>query len=221
MPPARSTAKAFTDRPASAASFASQSGSSTASTDSEASPNLEPALLAQKRRRIRKKITDAQLAALEETFARNSHPSLQERETLGDAMEMDARSVTTWFQNRRQTIRKNAIHEAVNSENNVLTSIDDALRMAESPDSLDSLGSLPPQNPVQKELPDAPSHGHSPFTSVLAVPINRATFAPAAASPLRKSSSPANISLQVPSDPDDDTLRAAMALAQLAHTSSS
>lgn len=132
----------------------------------------------------------------------------------------DARSVTTWFQNRRQTIRKNAIHEAVNSENNILTSIHDALRMAESPDSLDTLGSLPPQSPVQKELSEVPSHGTSSFASVLAVPSNRANFTPMAASPLRTSSSPANMSSQVPADPDDDTLVAAMALAQLAHTSS-
>ena len=108
----------------------------------------------------------------------------------------------------------------MNSENNILTSIDDALRMAESPDSLDSLGSLPPQSPVQKELPDVQSYGNSPFLSVLAVPSNRANFMPAAASPLRTSSSPANISSQVPVDPDDDTLVAAMALAQLAHSSS-
>lgn len=133
----------------------------------------------------------------------------------------DARSVTTWFQNRRQTIRKNAIHEAVNSENNILASIDDALRMAESPDSLNSLGSLPPQSTVQKELSESRNHGTSPFTSVLAAPSNRATFAPAAASPLRTSSSPANFSSQVPADPDDDTLVAAMALAQLAHAGSS
>jgi len=132
----------------------------------------------------------------------------------------DPRSVTTWFQNRRQTIRKSAIHEAVNSENNILTSIHDALRMAESPDSLDSLGSLPPQSPVQKVLSEVPSHGTSSFTSVLAVPSNRASFTPAAASPLRTSSSPANLSSQVSADPDDDTLVAAMALAQLAHTSS-
>jgi len=89
MPPARSTGKLFTDRPVSAASLTSQSGSSAASTDSEASPsNPEAALLAQKRRRTRVKITDAQLAALEATFARNSHPSVQERETLGDMIGM-------------------------------------------------------------------------------------------------------------------------------------
>jgi hypothetical protein len=128
----------------------------------------------------------------------------------------DARSVTTWFQNRRQTIRKNAIHEAVNSENNILTSIDDALRMAESPDSLDSLGSLPPQSPVQKELSEVHSHGAPPSR-----PFASSNFTPAAASPLRMSSSLANLSSQVPADPDDDTLVAAMALAQLAHTSSS
>jgi len=101
----------------------------------------------------------------------------------------------------------------------VTTSIDDALRMAESPDSLDSLGSLPPQSPVQKELSEVPSHSISPFTSVLAVPSNRVSFTPAASSPLRTSSSPANLSSQVLADPDDDTLVAAMALAQLAHTS--
>ena len=86
MPPARSSGKVFTDRPASAASFTSQSGSSAASTDSEGNP--EAALLAQKRRRTRIKIADAQLAALEATFARNSHPSVQERETLGDTIGM-------------------------------------------------------------------------------------------------------------------------------------
>jgi len=89
MPPARSTGKVFTDRPASATSFTSQSGSSATSTDTEASPsNPEAALLAQKRRRSRKKITDAQLAALEAAFVKNSHPSVQERETLGDTIGM-------------------------------------------------------------------------------------------------------------------------------------
>jgi len=89
MPPARSTGKVFTDRPASAASVTSQSGSSAASTDSEASPsNPEAVLLAQKPRRTRKKITDAQFAALEATFARNPHPSVQEREALRDAIGM-------------------------------------------------------------------------------------------------------------------------------------
>lgn len=86
MPPARSTGKVFTDRPASADSFTSPSGSSAASTDSETSPSNSEA--AQRRRRIRKKITDAQFAALEATFVRNSHPSVQERETLGEAIGM-------------------------------------------------------------------------------------------------------------------------------------
>jgi len=109
----------------------------------------------------------------------------------------------------------------VNSDNNILTTIDDALRIAESPDSLDSLGSLVLQNPAQKELLDVPGHDNSPLTSVVAVPSNRAPFTPAAASPLRKSASPGSLSSQVPADPDDDTLNAAMALAQLAHTSPS
>ena len=87
MPPARSTSKVFS--PTSAASLTSQSGSSATSTDSEAAPsNAEAALLAQKRRRTRKKITDAQLAALEVAFATDSHPSVQERETLSDTIGM-------------------------------------------------------------------------------------------------------------------------------------
>lgn len=90
MPPDRLTGKVFIDRPTSAASsLASQSGSSAASTDSETTlSNPEAALLAQKRRRTRKKITDAQFVALEAAFATNSHPSVQERETLGDTIGM-------------------------------------------------------------------------------------------------------------------------------------
>ncbi|KIK71462.1 hypothetical protein GYMLUDRAFT_254674 [Collybiopsis luxurians FD-317 M1] len=57
-------------------------------------------------RRTRKRFTNVQLMMLENLFHHNSHPSRQERETLAKAGNMEVKSVTIWFQNRRQIERK-------------------------------------------------------------------------------------------------------------------
>ncbi|KAJ2917829.1 hypothetical protein MD484_g2539, partial [Candolleomyces efflorescens] len=59
-------------------------------------------------RRTRKRFTNVQLTMLETLFHRNSHPSREEREAVAKAGDMEIKSVTIWFQNKRQTERKSA-----------------------------------------------------------------------------------------------------------------
>ncbi|KAJ4470954.1 homeodomain transcription factor [Lentinula aciculospora] len=57
-------------------------------------------------RRTRKRFNNVQLMMLENLFHHNSHPSRQERETVAKAGSMEIKSVTIWFQNKRQMERK-------------------------------------------------------------------------------------------------------------------
>ncbi|KAJ3934421.1 MAG: homeodomain transcription factor [Lentinula lateritia] len=57
-------------------------------------------------RRTRKRFSNVQLMMLENLFHHNSHPSRQERETVARAGSMEIKSVTIWFQNKRQMERK-------------------------------------------------------------------------------------------------------------------
>ncbi|KAJ3995589.1 homeodomain transcription factor [Lentinula boryana] len=65
-------------------------------------------------RRTRKRFNNVQLMMLENLFHHNSHPSRQDRETLAKAGNMEVKSVTVWFQNKRQMERKGS---ATNSNN--------------------------------------------------------------------------------------------------------
>ncbi|KAJ3839249.1 homeodomain transcription factor [Lentinula raphanica] len=57
-------------------------------------------------RRTRKRFNNVQLMMLENLFHHSPHPSRQERETLAKAGNMETKSVTIWFQNKRQLERK-------------------------------------------------------------------------------------------------------------------
>ncbi|KAF9011225.1 hypothetical protein BDQ17DRAFT_1322169 [Cyathus striatus] len=59
-------------------------------------------------RRTRKRFTNVQLTMLENLFHQNSHPTREERESVAKAGGMEIKSVTIWFQNKRQTERKSA-----------------------------------------------------------------------------------------------------------------
>ncbi|TFK70091.1 homeobox-domain-containing protein, partial [Pluteus cervinus] len=61
-------------------------------------------------RRTRKRFSNAQLTMLENLFHQNSHPSREQREAVAAAGGMEVKSVTIWFQNKRQTERKVALH---------------------------------------------------------------------------------------------------------------
>ncbi|KAF8204106.1 homeodomain transcription factor [Pholiota molesta] len=59
-------------------------------------------------RRTRKRFTNVQLTMLENLFHQNSHPSREDREAVARTGGMEIKSVTIWFQNKRQTERKTA-----------------------------------------------------------------------------------------------------------------
>ncbi|KAH7927284.1 homeobox-domain-containing protein [Leucogyrophana mollusca] len=54
----------------------------------------------------RRRITAAQRGALEQMFDVKSHPSREERLALATEIGMEVKSVTNWFQNRRQTNKR-------------------------------------------------------------------------------------------------------------------
>ncbi|KAK2464891.1 hypothetical protein APHAL10511_002967 [Amanita phalloides] len=80
------------------------SAASISSTDDAAASNFSQVI-----RRTRKRFTSAQLAMLENLFHRNSHPSREEREGVAKVGGMEVKSVTIWFQNKRQTERRVAL----------------------------------------------------------------------------------------------------------------
>ncbi|KAK7472661.1 hypothetical protein VKT23_000774 [Stygiomarasmius scandens] len=54
----------------------------------------------------RKRADAAQLKILNETYARTAFPSTEERQALAKELDMSARSVQIWFQNKRQSMRQ-------------------------------------------------------------------------------------------------------------------
>ncbi|KAJ3513311.1 hypothetical protein NLJ89_g3021 [Agrocybe chaxingu] len=54
----------------------------------------------------RKRADAAQLKVLNETYARTAFPSTEERIALAKMLDMSARSVQIWFQNKRQSMRQ-------------------------------------------------------------------------------------------------------------------
>ncbi|KAJ7472271.1 homeobox-domain-containing protein [Mycena galericulata] len=60
-------------------------------------------------RRTRKRFTNAQLTMLEQLFHQNSHPSREQREMCARSCNMEVKSVTIWFQNKRQTERRTTL----------------------------------------------------------------------------------------------------------------
>ncbi|KAF9256750.1 hypothetical protein L218DRAFT_1081220 [Marasmius fiardii PR-910] len=58
----------------------------------------------------RKRFSNVQTMMLENMYRHNPRPSRQERETLSKAGQLDIKSVTIWFQNKRQSERKSVSH---------------------------------------------------------------------------------------------------------------
>ncbi|EMD42341.1 hypothetical protein CERSUDRAFT_110850 [Gelatoporia subvermispora B] len=64
------------------------------------------------RARTRKRFSSMQLMLLEQLYHQTSHPTREQREALARTIDMETRSVTVWFQNKRQTERRVAMHNA-------------------------------------------------------------------------------------------------------------
>jgi hypothetical protein len=55
----------------------------------------------------RKRVTTKQLQVLNEHFKKNPFPSIEQRSKLSEILDISAKSIQIWFQNKRQTIRNN------------------------------------------------------------------------------------------------------------------
>ncbi|KAJ3484569.1 hypothetical protein NLI96_g5552 [Meripilus lineatus] len=64
-------------------------------------------------KRTRKRFTNAQLTLLEDLFHQTSHPTREQRDALAKEAGLEIRSVTVWFQNKRQTERKVALSNGI------------------------------------------------------------------------------------------------------------
>ncbi|KAK7695292.1 hypothetical protein QCA50_002482 [Cerrena zonata] len=65
------------------------------------------------KKKSRHRMTDLQLERLETLYQYATHPTRQEKEDLGHEVGMDGRTVTVWFQNRRQLAKKASDAEVV------------------------------------------------------------------------------------------------------------
>ncbi|KAG9126390.1 hypothetical protein FRC07_003605 [Ceratobasidium sp. 392] len=69
----------------------------------DGAPSLRPSV------KSRKRVTPHQLKHLERVFASETHPSRGSREELARDLGMELKSVTIWFQNKRQSIKRNIL----------------------------------------------------------------------------------------------------------------
>ncbi|KAH9486115.1 Homeobox protein ANF-1 [Psilocybe cubensis] len=88
------------------------------SSEEDASMSPSPVAVMNSARRTRKRFTNTQLTMLENLFHLNSHPSREDREAVARDGGMETKSVTIWFQNKRQTERKTAASNNNNNNNN-------------------------------------------------------------------------------------------------------
>ncbi|KAJ3887419.1 homeodomain transcription factor [Lentinula edodes] len=111
-------------------------------------------------RRTRKRFSNVQLMMLENLFHHNSHPSRQERETVARAGSMEIKSVTIWFQNKRQMERKGSTpNSSASSPYSFVLTTGQTLTARPSLDRIASRSELPqstPRTPTRQRDPARP-----------------------------------------------------------------
>ncbi|KAH7926827.1 hypothetical protein BV22DRAFT_1127833 [Leucogyrophana mollusca] len=124
-------------------------------------------------RRTRKRFTSVQLMMLEQLYHQTSHPTREERETVANSAGMEIKSVTIWFQNKRQTERKVTLHNATNISN-----VNSNSRVPSSPltsrTSSSSAVSLPPNASTSTHVRSSHGRTHS-SSSILQTPRRKLT----------------------------------------------
>ncbi|KAF5385388.1 hypothetical protein D9615_001079 [Tricholomella constricta] len=130
-------------------------------------------------RRTRKRFTNNQLTMLENLFHQNSHPSREDRDAVAKLGGMETKSVTIWFQNKRQTERKVALSNATNnntgrspSSSSPLAAVAMTPSNRASRPSLDRVASRselpmpPPRTPTRKRDPNATIWDNMPSSPI-------------------------------------------------------
>ncbi|KDQ12232.1 hypothetical protein BOTBODRAFT_45871 [Botryobasidium botryosum FD-172 SS1] len=102
MPPIRVTSPYMFSR--SSSSTSTSSSSTVASTAPSPSPASPPGEI-----RPRTRITPAQLHALESLYLQITHPSRDAREKVAEDIGLELKTVTIWFQNKRQSARRSFV----------------------------------------------------------------------------------------------------------------
>ncbi|KAJ7853548.1 homeodomain transcription factor [Mycena olivaceomarginata] len=120
-------------------------------------------------RRTRKRFTNAQLMMLEQLFHQNSHPSREQRESVARSANMEVKSVTIWFQNKRQTERRTTLASGRVLPTVIINSSRDSysysrppsphLHLRLAPPSLDCVAS---RSELRAPAPRTPSRRHNP-----------------------------------------------------------
>ncbi|KAH7886210.1 homeodomain transcription factor [Phlebopus sp. FC_14] len=112
----------------------------------------------------------AQLAALNELFDKNEHPSLDERSELAEKLGMETKTVNAWFQNKRASTKKR--NKGAPSDPSSATSPlepPEKNPKASPPSNLPSIANLlnttPPSLPLTQPPPSQPSRSRSHATS--------------------------------------------------------
>lgn len=135
-------------------------------------------------RRTRKRFTNVQLTILEDAFHQNSHPSREERDALAKLGGMfvphfvsnvcfdtntniflrlrEIKSVTIWFQNKRQTERKVALNNAEHNHSQPLSSP----VTTDSTSSRPSLDSIASRSELRTSSPRTPTRNSNPNASI-------------------------------------------------------
>ncbi|KAG5642395.1 hypothetical protein DXG03_002853 [Asterophora parasitica] len=147
--------------------------SSTASVSSDDAGGSNNAI-----RRTRKRFTNDQLTMLENLFHQNSHPSREERDSVAQLGGMETKSVTIWFQNKRQTERKVALHNATTHNagrgapfSSPFTSTSTIRASRPSLDRVASRSELPmppPRTPTRQRDPNASLWDNMPSSPIAA-----------------------------------------------------
>ncbi|KAI0706102.1 homeobox domain-containing protein [Cytidiella melzeri] len=65
--------------------------------------------MSDREKKPRHRMTDKQLERLEALYQEDTHPTREQKQALGDDVGMDTRTVTVWFQNRRQLAKKQSL----------------------------------------------------------------------------------------------------------------
>ncbi|KAF8547763.1 homeobox-domain-containing protein [Imleria badia] len=113
-------------------------------------------------RRTRKRFTSMQLMLLEQLFHQSSHPTREEREAVAQAADMEMKSVTIWFQNKRQTERKVALHHATSQPADAHRAASFPI-LSSSPSALSSTSTASASHPIRTHTRTlSTTHAHTP-----------------------------------------------------------
>ncbi|TFK42077.1 hypothetical protein BDQ12DRAFT_710389 [Crucibulum laeve] len=123
-------------------------------------------------RRTRKRFTNAQLTMLENLFHQNSHPSREDRENVAKAGGMEIKSVTIWFQNKRQTERKASSNGNSVSANRAMPrrmsspTFPSGLSNSSSSSSRPSLDHVASRTELRNHAPRTPNRRQNPTAAI-------------------------------------------------------